>query len=475
MIDDAGSTLTAELSAYHPLWHLKRINWLEGFGASVPEDEPITTRVFLIDTGVHVGHPYLSKAIDAQLAIDFSALPFGLRYVDGINKPIEFDPEILDHLPLSANDKATISQLMQRASGKLCKAPLETALHTAFPSHGTACAGLIGARMPGFFTDPLPSLTDGKPALAVPYWGVDPLSTIIPVSTSLNPTPGQLILALVYALQNQADVIHLPRGISVAWMSDNGEYDNPGLSLKTDQDEAEWEALEALLFAISRTVPIVCAAGNSGENSLAYPANLSLEDKGENGIISVGALSSAGFRSSYSNYGPGLTVVAPSDDATVFNRYQIRINELGRRYRLHDYAGYVGAGLPRVDFSREAILSTDIPGQNGYTGYSPLGYDEDDDTFAHANDPLQGAFTLFGGTSAASSIVAGVVALMTRRAKMKGQILSGPQLKQILRATARGTPADTKADDINGDKASLELLFGSGLVDAGKAVGKIGA
>jgi subtilisin family serine protease len=297
----------------------------------------------------------------------------------------------------------------------------------------------------------------------------------VPITTSLNPTPDQLILAVLYAYEKGADVIHLPRGVSTAWTSDAGEYDNPGLSVKSEDDVAQWQAFETLLFAVSGTVPVVCAAGNSGESQLSYPANLSLEDKGDNGIISVGAISSAGFRSSYSNYGEGLSLVAPSDDASAFNENQIRLNEAGRRYQTHDYAGYIEGGLPRIELSRRALLATDIPGRAGYAGYAPLGYDQDDDSVAHAYDPLQGAFTLFGGTSGASSLVAGVTALLTRRAKIAGKRLSGPQLKDILVATCKNNTETLKPDNINGQNPPPELrsLFGGGLVDAGAAIAAV--
>ena len=416
---------------YHPLWHLIAINWAEGFIKTIPK-EPIPTRVCLIDLGVHIGHPYLATAIDASLAIDFSANPSGLGYVAGKKKTIAFDPATLDRLSLPTEEKRTIRALIDKVNGRPLPAPMQSALHTAFPGHGTACAGLIGARMPGLFADPLPPLPDGRPAAAIPYLGVDPLCTIVPISTSLNPTPGQLILALLYAYEKDVDVIHMPRGVSVAWTNDDGGYDNPGNSLKPDDDKAEWEAFETLLFAVSGAIPVVCAAGNSGESRLAYPASLSLEDKGDNGIVSVGGITAEGYRSSYSNYGEGLCVAAPSDDASAFNENQIRVNEAGRRFQIHDYGGYIAGGLPRVELSRRALLTTDIPGQAGYTGYAPLGYDQDDDAFAYAYDPLQGAFTLFGGTSGASSIVAGLTALMTRRAKMSG--------KQLQRIAIQGHP-----------------------------------
>ncbi len=150
------------------------------------------------------------------------------------------------------------------------------------------------------------------------------------------------------------------------------------------------------------------------------------------------------------------------------------MNEAGRRFQIHDYGGYIAGGLPRVELSRRALLTTDIPGQAGYTGYAPLGYDQDDDAFAYAYDPLQGAFTLFGGTSGASSIVAGLTALMTRRAKMSGKQLSGSQFKDILIATCKSKAETLKPDNINGQNPAPDMraLFGGGLVDAGAAIAR---
>jgi subtilisin family serine protease len=459
-MNDTINTATSAVAAtpFHGLWHLQQINWLEGLKKAYA-GECAPSRVFLIDVGVHLGHPYLARALDRTLAIDFSAFPFGLAYSTAAQKTA-FDTGLPARLGLTRDVAQTVSGLIAAANQASLKTPLQSAYHTAFPSHGTACAGLIGACPPNPAGGPV----------TIPYFGVDPFCTIVPVSTSLNPTPGQLILALLYAVQHEADVIHMPRGVFGGWDDDTGQYDNPGLSLsKNLDDRALWEAFEAVMYAVSRGTPIICAAGNSGEAGLAYPASLSLSE-GDNGIISVGAINNAGYRSSFSNYGEGLSLTAPSDDASVFNRYQIRMNKAGRRYQSHDYAGYVTAGLAEADYGRNALLTTDIPGRAGYTGYNPMGDDEDDDSFSQAHDPLQGMFTLFGGTSGASSIVAGVASLMVRRARLQNKKLDGPEIKAKLIGSCG--QASLKTDNMNGENPlpSIQQLFGGGQVDVDKAV-----
>lgn len=456
--------------SYNPLWHLIEIEWLAGFRQTVG-DKPIQSRVFLIDIGVHIEHPYLAATIDPNLAIDFSINPSGTAYSSQRPREFRIDPLLPKSLGLNEEHQRTIAPLIAKANGRTLKSPDRSAYHATFPGHGTACAGLIGARMPDQNKN---AIAKGKsaPQAIIPYTGVDPLCTIVPILTSLNPTPDQLIMAFLYAVENEADVIHLPRGVATDWMNDNGEFDNPGKLLAKDQNRPLWLAFEALMYAVAREIPVVCAAGNSGESCLAYPASLSLEEKGESGIVSVGALSSDGYKSSYSNYGQGLSLVAPSDDAPVFNRHQIRINKQGRRYQFHDYEAYVKAGLAEVPLSRCAILTTDIPGRSGYAGIAPLG-DDEDEVGAIVRDPLLGQFTLFGGTSAASSIVAGAASLLSRRAKMLGTKLSGTQCKRILMESASRDEKRLKRDDINGESPSSLVLFGAGLLNVFEAVNGI--
>jgi serine protease len=62
--------------------------------------------------------------------------------------------------------------------------------------------------------------------------------------------------------------------------------------------------LEAVRYAVAKGVVLCCAAGNSGSGSLSYPAAYPE-------TISVGALASTGKRASFSQYGTGLSVMAP--------------------------------------------------------------------------------------------------------------------------------------------------------------------
>jgi hypothetical protein len=63
-----------------------------------------------------------------------------------------------------------------------------------------------------------------------------------------------------------------------------------------------WKILKRLMIGVSRKIPVICAAGNSGESQLIYPASLAAAD---NGIVAVGAVTVEGFRAGYSNYGEG--------------------------------------------------------------------------------------------------------------------------------------------------------------------------
>jgi subtilisin family serine protease len=458
--------LTGELP-YSPLWHLVRIGWPDAFRNSSQGDESVGTRVFIIDNGAYVAHPYLTT-IDQSLAIDLRARPRGLSYSK--HPDFSIPGSVLDGLALSAGHRATIEAILAMSSRYRADPPAESAFQRTFPSHGTSAAGIIGARLPSFSDRQPPGW---RPALEVPFTGVDPSCTIVPVATSMKPDPEALIRAFAYALHHEADVIHLPRGVAVDWKEDTGEYDNVGKTIKPEEGLAEnWDAFEAFLVALSMQVPVVCAAGNSGESTVAYPGSLARPD---NGIITVGAATAHGFRASYSNYGEGLTLVAPSDDAPAFSRHQMRLNERGKRYVFHDYASYAadkGGPLPRVKLSMRGIFTTDIPGQRGYTGATPLGFDDDDERYVLERNPVEGAFTLFGGTSAASAIVAGVASLVARTARANDPTarLDGRTMKELLTQSCSFTGLHLDVFNDHERPPSREQLFGSGMIRADKAV-----
>jgi subtilisin family serine protease/chitodextrinase len=117
---------------------------------------------------------------------------------------------------------------------------------------------------------------------------------------------------------------------------------------------------------------VVFASGNGYKSCVDYPAN-------QSSVIAVGAFANTGVRSAYSNYGPALDIVAPSNNV-----------------------GGPGAG----------VRTTDRMGGNGYnsTNYT----------------------STFGGTSSACPVVSGVAALVLGY----NATLTSAEVKNILYTTA---------------------------------------
>ena len=360
----------------------------------------------------------------------------------------------------------------------------------------------------------------------LPYFGVDPFSRLVSIKTSFEADPHQFISAFLYAYSQDVDVIVLPRGIPdpvrgrlapkkeliskqnpwsdrlqstlVGRLAQNktlhdlfkesvnngheidiaklnaalrNDYD-PKASQQQSADTADWCILRALIIAISKKIPIVCAAGNSGESQLIYPANLAGED---NGIVSVGAITAEGFRSSYSNYGENLTLVAPSDDAEVFNRHQLRIDENS------PFAGDHERSTPGQKYvlSQLELVSTDLPGVYGYDE----GLTEELMVGSEGQErvAVSGSYTAFGGTSGAAALIGGVAALVQRSYRAfggkKGK-LDGVKLKEILKSSCGFGPVPPgrrklQQDNMNAadeDGKDKSYFFGAGLLNASKAI-----
>jgi subtilisin family serine protease/chitodextrinase len=117
---------------------------------------------------------------------------------------------------------------------------------------------------------------------------------------------------------------------------------------------------------------ITFASGNDYNSCVSYPGN-------NVSVIGVGAIANTGVRSSYSNYGPALDIVAPSNNV-----------------------GGPGAG----------VRTTDRMGSNGYNNSN------------YTNT--------FGGTSSATPVVSGVAALLLGF----NPSLTSDQVKNILYSTA---------------------------------------
>jgi len=483
--------------------------------------------VALVDVGVSRTHPNLAGRIDTEHSIDLVTHRYGAQSVPPVEVPAPYveegrkaffaglDLAGLELSGLAADGRAWLDDLVGELgqSSGVVRTLIDT--DDTFGTHGTAIAGLVvgapalaaGASMADILLDKdeiMPTETVG----VLPYFGVDPLSRLLSIRTSFEQDAAHFITAFLYAWKSGADVILVPRGIpdpvrgplphkpeleSDLHLRRNWERADLLERLKAVDTSAElrphavaavarrdigWDVLAQLIVAISKQVPIICAAGNDGESQLIYPANLAADD---NGIVAVGAVSALGRRSGYSNYGSGLTLVAPSNDGEVYNRHQIRIDRTNPMVEQHSYIA--GTAEP-VPYSPLALLTTDLPGS--------LGYAQGGEPFASIFPPLPGAgmgggfYTAFGGTSGAAALVGGVAALAARAHKTAlndaGARLTGPQMKALLVGAssldARVTPDGDKLtrDPMNADDETnkpMSYFFGAGLVDAGKLVASI--
>jgi hypothetical protein len=478
-------------------------------------------RIALIDTGTSLTHPNLRNQIAPDSAIDLSTHRHGARCLPldgtmGAHIPegsLSFfdglDITRLELFGLDADDQNFLNALVEelRTSRGVTRRVLDPNETTA--SHGTAVAGLmVGA--PTEAANEIARATwpetggNGTPA-TLPYFGVDPFSTLIPIRTSFEDDPHQFIAAFLYAWNRGADVIVLPRGLPDPLRGRIG----PKSNLKPDPADWQsretadlfhrlgvvrhglppahepqpratdlrlWTILEHLILAISTKIPVVCAAGNDGESQLIYPARLAADP--DNGLIAVGAVTAEGFRSGYSNYGTGLTVVAPSDDIEVFNRHQQRLDILMPGF---DGPAPGDGGRDAIAYCHLALITTDLPGVFGYdAGTTPWSR-----ILPHDLNPGIGGghYTTFGGTSGAAGLIGGVVALVQRAHKLdhgEKARLGGAKMKAILTKAANACAVvapghrQLSPDRMNGHAeevtASPHDFFGAGLVDATKAV-----
>lgn len=118
--------------------------------------------------------------------------------------------------------------------------------------------------------------------------GVMENATLIPVKVLGDDGSGSMYgiqQGITYAASIDADVINMSLG--------GGGYDR-GMD-------------EAIQVANSQGSIVVAASGNDGAESISYPAAYS-------GSVAVGSVTSSQTRSSFSNYGPELDVMAPGSD-----------------------------------------------------------------------------------------------------------------------------------------------------------------
>ena len=480
--------------------------------------------VALIDTGVSRRHPNLASRIDTDRSIDLTTHRYGAQHIgpapDTLPSEREAKKAFFTGLDISAltvagltlHETDFLAALVADYAGSQGVVRRLAEPEELFAVHGTACAGLIVGE-PAVVA--APGTTVAEPPEAVlsggainpnqnllPYFGVDPFSRLLSIRTSFEEDPYQYIAALLYAWHCRVDAIVMPRGFPDPVRSRLSPKESLKANLEiwanrrtadlfhrlqqapaeTDAGASQpgfltdrpWKILRQLLLAISQHIPVFCAAGNDGESQLIYPANLAEKS---NGIIAVGAVTAEGFRSGYSNYGDGLTLVMPSSDFEILNRHQTRLDRNDPLLAMHDFN--LGSGVDIVHCPLE-LVTTDLPGVFGYDGGAPPW----SSVLPGEGDAAAGGgyYTAFGGTSGAACLAGGLAALAQRARRGAGKVpFTGPQMKAALvAASSTGavvTPGNRilTPDPINtDDEIFMESahFFGAGLPDARRLVAR---
>jgi subtilisin family serine protease len=303
-----------------------------------------------------------------------------------------------------------------------------------FNAHGTACAGVVAA-------------ADLEGVRVV---GVAPEADLMPIRISTNLETKSLINALEHA-RRVGDIILIPRYLPKS------------------------QELSDKISAIAQELPIVCASGNDGTGWLVFPACLPE-------TIAVGACNEKGYRSTYSQYGADLDVVAPSNDLAVEDASVVRLDldEVNIRVRAEEerLARLANEPPPRSrprDFRELMPLSQEKGWNLDRSGSLSIATTDNTGDFGY-NDEPPGDFCLatgdvgFGGTSAAAAQVAGVVALMLSAcfAKHDREVVK----KCLTPATLRRILKMTTYKNLHPElpRRTFEVEFGAGLVNAAAAV-----
>ena len=282
------------IDGVHTSWFLDVIGYREIYGKYEGNSD---LRVAIIDNAVWNGHE-----------------DYEIEYDDLYDTTVSIEGE--------ANPPSTINQNSEAAYQW---------------SHGTHCAGLIGA-----FTNNekgIPAIASGVTLMGVRVAQNNPLE--MPRSTQ----------GVIWAADNGAKVISMSFG-------------------NRTQSDVEREVFESL---IDNGVVLVASAGNDGANRIYYPANY-------RGVISVAAVNSDLKRSSFSNYGSWVDIGSPGgyyvrENGTIDESSQIFSTTFCSNYRLQDKSSFRGkhydmmAGTsmaaPLVS-SLVSLVKSYYPDLNGY-------------------------------------------------------------------------------------------------------------
>ena len=323
-------------AAYHALWHLAEIGVLSDLrGFASPawdaaqariEGGARPTRVALIDTSVAADHPNLRDAVDADLSFDLCADPDGhAAFRDGARLAAlvaaaradagSASQDGLHRTPLPDGLAPAWDALLDRmGAAAAAGGPAAPPFGPSFAAHGTAMAGLIGAR-------PLPpgavpvagravSIPAGvslpQPAPAFAYAGVDPFCEIVPIATQFDASGAPVLDVALTDASYRAHIesfVGTPGGAPTAVVAGGGVV----VSWNGATEVASWQLLDAA------GNPVGAAQPKDGfETTLLVPAGT------DPATLTVQALDAAGrpltaesTTVTGSTYVSGLQVTAP--------------------------------------------------------------------------------------------------------------------------------------------------------------------
>lgn len=444
--------------AFEALWHLEELNVVEdldefsstAWDAAEGAKPPV---VVVMDTPMDIHHPNLERNIDRARMRDFSvhnegAFPIEFAALSPDEKTErsavatalqsalesyqekggeDVDPDYL----LSAIASAVKTEVMVGELGEetchVQSRPRHILVNQLPGAHGTAVAGLVAgvpatkslqtAAYLGANSEPSTTLQ-----AELPYAGINPFATIVPISLTAAPYPDMVLGALTYIEAIKPDIIV----VAAAWAD---TVDLKGAPLEdsswpialrehsasfthraqaTDEQSAAedkdvWAAVTQKIKSLSRSSIVLCAAGNVESDQLVYPASL-CADK-DNQVWAVTACDTEGVKLSYAprlrtdiRMIQTLSSQLPRSDhsETVVDPYESVPSELQVNH------------LAPTEMSARDIITLD-PG--GSQGYNPTEYPVSN---KDAEEPLLeigSLYTRFSGTSAATAIAGGLVSL----------------------------------------------------------------
>jgi len=208
--------------------------------------------VAVIDTGMDIGHPTLAPYVSN--GYDFT------RNVAGGNEMADVDQTTAAVLDAVYGVNQATAAVLDQATASV----LDDAAHRDF-GHGTMVAGVVHLVAPGAHIMPLKAFgSDGSGYTS------------------------NIVGAIYYAILNQAKVI------------------NMSFSRSTPSGELQ----QALDSATSHGLILAGSAGNSGEDTLVYPAAYA-------NVMGVASTDDSDVRSTFSNYGANLVFVAAPGEGII--------------------------------------------------------------------------------------------------------------------------------------------------------------